>query len=95
MLLTNAIYKCGEASHVVAHISYKLVICSFTILFGHRDHLGHPLLDPDLGLAVPCRVHTLTQFCKLFCWLVSQFHEGLVQQWPSPSTEISFWNIYM
>ena len=26
-------------------------------------------------------------------WLVSQFDEGLWQQWPLPSTEICFWHI--
>src|SRR6218665_1857363 len=29
----------------------------------------------------------------LQCLFVSQFVEGLWQQWPSPSTEICFWHI--
>ena len=38
--------------------------------------------------------HSIRQWTKIVSWvgLVSQFDEGLWQQWPLPSTEISFWH---
>src|SRR6218665_1800969 len=35
----------------------------------------------------------LAYYSSYWGWLVSQFDEGLWQQWPSPSTEICFWHI--
>jgi len=47
----------------------------------------------SIGPTHTLKASTQMTLSRAYRWLVSQFDEGLWQQWPLPSTEICFWHI--